>query len=464
MEAEYRQDLCKRTMVVKRTGGEKRSFREKMVIKNSIRGLAKLNIRYLNGESCYSYDMGSCQTLRNVFEGNPISRKELKALFSGILKVTEELGKFLLDAYDLMMEPEHILWDLERGEPLFCYYPENPEGEEGYFALAQFLIDTADKKDEEASKAAYDYFDRISEGILLPGDFFRSREALEETGRITGHTATVNKEERPDPVENPNPVFEGDTNSLSLSKIWTDDENYYLGDSAPEKKTEGKNGKLIILLSFIPAVIASAVYAYVFLNPSVMRVLSLSDRDYVRGGIAVMVISGLFITLGIYIWNKRKKEEEDRKKDMDSLNSDVRQEEYTFDPLEEKIMESSEQNNGDDSDATVLLSDFSGAGRKSRIPLLSGRIGGEDREYRIERTPYMIGKMRNKADAVLPDPRVSRIHACIREEGGRYYLSDLNSTNGTAINERVLKGSETAELFDGDTLRFADVTLTFRLA
>ncbi|MBQ9549896.1 MAG: FHA domain-containing protein [Lachnospiraceae bacterium] len=464
MEAEYRQDLCKRTMVVKRTGGEKRSFREKMVIKNSIRGLAKLNIRFLNGESCYSYDMGSCQTLRNVFEGNPISFKELKALFSGIIMVSEEIGKFLLDAKDLMMEPEHIFWDLEKGEPVFCYYPENPEGEEGYYALGQFLIDTADKKDEEAVKAAYDYFDRISEGILLPGDFFKGRDTKEDTGRIAESTAAVSKEEKTASGEKQNPVFEGNTNSLSLSKIWTDDENYYLGDSAPEKEGEKKSGKLIILLSFIPAVIASAAYAYVFLNPSVMRALSLSDRDYIRGGIAVMVISGLFITLGIYIWNKRKKEEEDREKDMDSLNSDIRQEEFLFDPLEEKIMERTGQDSMEDSDATVLLSDLSGGGRKSRIPFLSGRIGGEQREYRIEQTPYMIGKMRNKADAVLPDPKVSRIHACIREEGGRYFLSDLNSTNGTAVNERILKGSETAELFDGDMLRFADVTLTFRLA
>ncbi|MCR4738849.1 MAG: DUF6382 domain-containing protein, partial [Lachnospiraceae bacterium] len=71
METEYRQDLCKRTMTVKRNGGEKSGFREKMILKNSIRGLAKMNIRHLNGESCYSFDMGSCQTLKNVFEGNP---------------------------------------------------------------------------------------------------------------------------------------------------------------------------------------------------------------------------------------------------------------------------------------------------------------------------------------------------------------------------------------------------------
>ena len=464
MEAEYRQDLCKRTMVVTREGGEKQSFKEKMVIKNSIRGLAKLNIRHLNGESCYSFDMGSCQTLKNVFEGNPISRKELKALFSGILKVSEEMGKYLLDVHDLMMEPEHIFWDLERGEPVFCYYPENPEGEEGYLALGQFLIDAADKKDDETVKAAYDYFDRISEGILLPGDILKGREIREEHGESPERTPPAGTEEIKRPLENTNPVFEGETNSLSLSKIWRDDENYYLGDSAPEKKTEENRGKLIVFLSFIPAVIASGIYAYVFLNPSVMRVLSLSDRDYIRGGIAVIVVSGLFITLGIYIWNKRKKEEEDRIKDMDSLNSDIRQEEFRFDPLEEKILKKSENDGVEDSDATVLLSDYSGNGRIKRIPLLSGRIGGEEREYRIERTPYMIGKMRNKADAVLPDPKVSRIHACIREEEGHYYLSDLNSTNGTAVNERALKGSETAELFDGDTLRFADVTLTFRLA
>ena len=96
--------------------------------------------------------------------------------------------------------------------------------------------------------------------------------------------------------------------------------------------------------------------------------------------------------------------------------------------------------------------------------LLSGRIGGEEKTFRIESTPYMIGKMRSKADAFISDPGVSRIHACIREEEGRYYLSDLNSTNGTSINEKSLGGNETAELNDGDSIRFGDVSLTFRLA
>ena len=76
----------------------------------------------------------------------------------------------------------------------------------------------------------------------------------------------------------------------------------------------------------------------------------------------------------------------------------------------------------------------------------------------------MIGKMRNKADGVISDSKVSRIHACIREDKGRYYLSDLNSTNGTCINDRKLSHNETAELSDGDTVRFAGISMTFLLA
>ena len=459
MDREYRQDLCKRTMVVKREDSEKSSFREKMVIKNSIRGLSKLNIRFLNGESCYSYEMGSCQTLKNVFDGNPMSLKELKSLFSSIVTVAGELEKYLLDIKDLLMEPEHIFWDLERMEPIFCYYPDNPEGEEGYNALGLFLMDAVDKEDEEAVKAAYGYFDRICEGILLPGDL---RETAEDPGEERREEERhAEKEER----GNIDSVFEGDSDSLALSNIWDEgnEDNYYLEETFSEKKGDKKKGRVVPVLFFMPALLAAAAYAYIFMNPSVMAAFSFTDSDYVRCGILVTIISGLFITIGIYFWNRRRKEEEDREKDMDSLNSDLRNEEFSFDPLEEKAFESAARVE-DSNDATVLLSDLKGKGGGNRTPRLSGRIRGEERTFRIERTPYMIGKMRSKADACIPDPGVSRIHACIREEDGRYYLSDLNSTNGTAVNEKLLKCNETAELSDGDSVRFGDVSLIFRLA
>jgi DNA-binding winged helix-turn-helix (wHTH) protein len=54
---------------------------------------------------------------------------------------------------------------------------------------------------------------------------------------------------------------------------------------------------------------------------------------------------------------------------------------------------------------------------------------------------------------------VSRRHARIVAEGGRFTLEDLGSKNGTHLRERRLEGPAT--LADGDTFRLGRTTLTF---
>lgn len=449
MDVEFRQDLCKRTMVVHRNNSSRNGFREKMLLKNTIRGMARVNVQYLNGDSFYSYDMGSCQTLKNVFEGTPMSYKELKALLSGLSAASHELEKYLLDVRDLMADPEQIFWNLEKEEPCFCYYPEKPEKGEEFMTLAQFLIDAVDKGDEEASTLAYTYFDRLCEGMILPDDILRKSTSEDTEERKTGaDNETVPLKSEP----------------LTLPELWSDDEgdNYYLDEG--EEKTgveEKKENPFLLFLAFIPAIAAALIYGFIFMDPGNIAMLGLSDGDYIRAGIGVTVFSGIFIAAGVYFWNKRKKEEEVRRLDMDSLNSDIREEEYRFDELEERSMEKAAPHE-EDYDATVLLTDL--PEKNKRSPVLSGRINGIEKTYEIDKSPYMIGKMRNKADGVISDSKVSRIHACIREERGRYYLSDLNSTNGTCINDRKLSHNETVELSDGDTVRFAGVSMTFLLA
>ncbi|MCR5025582.1 MAG: FHA domain-containing protein [Lachnospiraceae bacterium] len=449
MEVEFRQDLCKRTMVAHRNNSGKNSFREKMLLKNSIRGIARVNVQYLNGDSFYSYDMGSCQTLKNVFEGTPMSYKELKALLSGLSSASHELEKYLLDVKDLMTDPEQVFWDLEKEEPCFCYYPENPGKGEDFVALAQFLIDAIDKEDEEASALAYAYFDRVCEGMLLPDDILRKNTSEDKENRKTDT-------EKEKTLQQSEP--------LTLSELWCDDgdDNYYLEESGGKTGDEEKKGNpFLLLLAFIPAITAALVYGFIFMDPGNMAMLGLSDGDYIRAGIGVTVFSGVFIAAGVYFWNRHKKEEEDRKLDMDSLNSDIHEEEYRFDELEERSLEKTSLRD-EDYDATVLLTDL--PAKNKRSPVLSGRINGIEKTYEIDKSPYMIGKLKSKADGVISDSKVSRIHACIREDRGRYYLSDLNSTNGTCINDRKLSHNETAELSDGDLVRFASVSMTFRLA
>ena len=116
-----------------------------------------------------------------------------------------------------------------------------------------------------------------------------------------------------------------------------------------------------------------------------------------------------------------------------------------------------------------MLSDYisgnSLAGRKIKTEAarLTGNINGREARFDIDKSPFTIGKMAGKADAVIADRRVSRIHAAIRKNGGKYFLSDLNSTNGTCLNDRRLEQDEAAALEDGDIIKIANVMLQFRL-
>lgn len=58
-------------------------------------------------------------------------------------------------------------------------------------------------------------------------------------------------------------------------------------------------------------------------------------------------------------------------------------------------------------------------------------------------------------------PGVSRRHARILAEGGRFALEDLGSKNGTFLRDKRLDA--TAELSDGDELRLGQTLLVFRV-
>ena len=60
----------------------------------------------------------------------------------------------------------------------------------------------------------------------------------------------------------------------------------------------------------------------------------------------------------------------------------------------------------------------------------------------------------------LPSSTVSRRHAQIRQEGSRFFLRDLNSTNGTLLNREPVIGEEL--LHDRDEIGVGIYRLIFR--
>jgi hypothetical protein len=83
------------------------------------------------------------------------------------------------------------------------------------------------------------------------------------------------------------------------------------------------------------------------------------------------------------------------------------------------------------------------------------------------RSPYprivTVGRTRNN-DIILADVAISKFHALLKEEEGRFWLQDAGSRNGTFLDgERVpdTKNGKPLELRQGAKVRFGDLEVTF---
>lgn len=78
----------------------------------------------------------------------------------------------------------------------------------------------------------------------------------------------------------------------------------------------------------------------------------------------------------------------------------------------------------------------------------------------IDKECTRIGQT-DESDAVICKDTISRFHAVINKEKQEFYIEDLNSTNGTFVNDEVLAYKEKKLLKSNDIVRFADVKYRF---
>ncbi len=72
----------------------------------------------------------------------------------------------------------------------------------------------------------------------------------------------------------------------------------------------------------------------------------------------------------------------------------------------------------------------------------------------VEGESFLLGKNQEQVDGVILADGVSRLHARIIRQEGRYFIEDLNSTNGTFLNDVELEYHQPQELNRNDRVRF----------
>lgn len=99
--------------------------------------------------------------------------------------------------------------------------------------------------------------------------------------------------------------------------------------------------------------------------------------------------------------------------------------------------------------------------RRARLWLLDPEGEHVARACELTEEITVIGRQPD-CTVSLPSSTVSRHHAQIRQEGSRFFLRDLNSTNGTLLNREPVIGEEL--LHDRDEIGIGIYRLIFRYA
>ena len=86
--------------------------------------------------------------------------------------------------------------------------------------------------------------------------------------------------------------------------------------------------------------------------------------------------------------------------------------------------------------------------------LIAERGGGLERDQRFDLIGGLSIGRSKEADVRIDDRYASSIHARVFSREGRFFVEDMNSTNGTLLNGATLQGE--AELIDSDTVQIGD--------
>ena len=131
-----------------------------------------------------------------------------------------------------------------------------------------------------------------------------------------------------------------------------------------------------------------------------------------------------------------------KSKKMPILKKKIPQETYAFEPE-------------DYQEEASTLTVFLGSETNEILGELKYEGDGAEANMKITESVFVIGSQREEADGIILADTVSRIHAKVTKEGEDYYLEDMNSTNGTYCNGKLLNYKEKVKLEKNDKVVFA---------
>lgn len=125
-----------------------------MLQQNPIDGILSMDGCEVNGRGRYTYEIGGMISMKRKYEKVWMKREEIEEIIVQLLKITEELQRYMLVQDCLILKPEYIFYNQTRW--FFCYLPGNEENlKDAFHELTEYFVKTLDYSDTEGILLTY---------------------------------------------------------------------------------------------------------------------------------------------------------------------------------------------------------------------------------------------------------------------------------------------------------------------
>ena len=371
----------------------------KMLENNDIEGFLPTRSVSVNNQLSYLYDISGNIPLEEKYSGKELSAEDIVRIAGQIREIIEVSESYMLNIDGVLFDIRYIFCGINDMSWNFVYNSSAAsDARDGIKRVLEFILGKLDHKDGNAVILGYGLYKRVCHGEIPITRIFDNIEELTEDKKDVEYE--LNRRQYPSVM--PESIIQ------------------------EEEKTSPDYKKYIIpgVAVGVAAVILSAV-----LSGAAMAMVVFLICMAVLTAFLIFKMRGQF-------WERIVRREVDMPYEADTPQLSVSR---------QNVMAGVTSNIVDN--ATVLMS-------MENTSLRRIVKDGPRDEYMLTQGNVSIGSGAS-ADILIKDSGISRLHARLTKEGEMYFIKDMNSTNGTWVNEHRLSVYEMCPVKNGDIIRLA---------
>ncbi len=432
--------------------GNKYNYEINVLINNKFVHLLPVDIKACDNSKIYEYKINTMQPFKEFLDGCKLSYDELSRIIGDIIKCILEIEEYLLSVNNLIINVDDIFVDIKSNNLKFCYG-------EGYNKiitdqireLIEELISGINPQDKMGVEYIYNLYEYMQgynmsmEGFikLANKDYYSSENNGKSVGSCT-ERHNYNQDDR---------------------------EDIQIKEKSKLRKIISKDNKVKPYKVFCTnAIVLDGISMTIIIFRIIKGIAN--SMDYKLGVV-------LLVSLGVIVFLLRSSDEEEKIEDDSRAvqnNSEVefsnivkRRSEIDISNIIKKnsevdisnVIQTRQEIDYSNDDTELMIADTGDEEtvllvykkKQSNIMLVSQK--SIINNIYLNKQSNIIGSSSVRCNVIIQDSGISRVHATIFFQNSNWYITDLNSTNGTYVNNCRIQSSLAIVIKNQDKIAFA---------